>query len=220
MGDQVSYRGNGVNLGNPNVIIPALTAILFVFLVGISLYIMLYDVTISSDVVIVKDVKDLVEIFQKIDKKCKILDFEHQKICINFLTVKGFASSEVGSIDLAYPTNWEGPYVQDNPEIQGKEYQIVRTKKGYFITPGDGVKLSNGKVVGKDIVLDEKADIAKMMQDPKFLNFNGKPLAAPLPIGSRRFSKVMMDNIIRADDDFAKGQESHEEKLFQVALAK
>ena len=220
MGNQVSYRGNGVKLGNPNIIIPMLTAIFFVFLVSISLYKMLYDVRISSDVVIVKDVHDLVEIFQKIDKKCKILDFELQKIRINFLTVISFESSEVGSVDLAYPKNWEGPYVKDNPEIQGKPYQIVKTKKGYFITPGDGVKLSNGKVVGKDIILDENADIAKMMADKNFLSFDGRPMAARLSIGFRKFRRILMENIIRPDDDFAKGQESHESKLFQVAMAK
>lgn len=221
MGNQVSYRGNGVSLGNPNVIIPALTVLFFVFLVGISLYKMLYDVKISSDIVIAKEVGDLVNIFKEIDKECKILDFEHQKIRINFLTVRGFVSSEIGSMSLAYPKKWKGPYIYDNPTIQGKEYQVVRTKKGYFITPGDGVKLSNGKIIGKDIILDENADIAKMIKDKEFLNFDGKPLAAPLGIGSNKFSRVMMENIIRADDDFAKNEHAQiEDKLFQVALAK
>lgn len=221
MGKQMSYRGNEVVLGNPNVIIPALTVLFFVFLVGVSLYKMLYDVKISSDVVIVKEVQTLVDIFKKIDAKCKILDIEHQKTRINFLTVKGFVSSEIGSMSLVYPKNWEGPYIEDNPTIQGKEYQIVRTKKGYFIAPGDGVKLSNGKIVGKDIILDENSDIAAMALDKNILNFEGKPLAAQIKIGVKNINKVMMENIIRADDDFAQNEHSlQEDKLFQVALAK
>ncbi|MFC1841987.1 hypothetical protein ACFLYA_02865, partial [Candidatus Dependentiae bacterium] len=93
---------------------------------------------------------------------------------------------------------------KDNPTIQDQEYQIVRTKKGYFITPGDGIKLSNGKVIGKDIILDENADIQKMMADEKFLNFKGEALAAPLPVGASDMSKVILENIIRTDEGLAK----------------
>lgn len=204
MEKQLSYRGNEVGFKNsPNVFVPILAIIFFLFLSVISIYKMFYDVKISSDIVAVKDIQDLAEIIDKINKDCKILDFERKKISINFLTVKSFVSSEIGSISLMYPKNWKGPYVQDNPEIQGKEYQIVKTKKGYFIVPGDGVKLSSGKVIGKDIILDENTDVAKMIKDGGVLNFDGKPLALPVNIGSKNISKFMMQNILKASEDLA-----------------
>jgi len=201
MEKQLSYRGNEVKKkNNPNVVIPVLTVFLFLVLVGISLYQMFYDVKIVSDVMIAKEVQVLVDIFKRIDKKCKIISFDYQKNRINFLNVEKFAGSEVGPMNLAYPKNWEGPYLKDNPTIQDKEYQVVRTDKGYFITPGDGVKLSNGKIVGKDIVLNEKADIPKMMVDQKALNFKGSALAASLPVGVSNVGKVILDNIIKSDE--------------------
>ena len=201
MEKQLSYRGNEVNKkNNPNIVIPVLTVFLFLVLVGISLYQMFYEVKIVSDVMIAKEVRVLVDIFKRIDKKCKIIGFDYQKNPINFLNVEKFVGSEVGPMNLAYPKNWEGPYLRDNPTIQDKEYQIVKTKQGYFVTPGDGVKLSNDKVVGKDIVLDEKADIPKMMVDKKALNFKGNALAAPLSVGVSNVGKVILDNIIKSDE--------------------
>jgi len=205
MAKQVSYRGNGVEpKRNPNVIIPLLTVLLFVFLVAVSLFKMFYDIKVTSGVIIAKEVRELVEIFKRIDKTCKIIDFDYQKNPINFLNVKTFTGSEVGPMNLAYPENWQGPYLIDNLVIQGKEYQIVSTKKGYFITPGQGVKLSNGKVVGKDIILNKDANIPKMMVDDKLLNFKGKALAAPLPVGASNMGKVILENIIRTDEGLAK----------------
>jgi len=219
MGKQLSYRGNEVEKKkNPNIIIPALTVFLFLVLVGISLYKMFYDIKIVSDVIIAKEVKELVDIFKRIDKKCKIIGFDYQKNPINFLNVEKFTGSEVGPMNLAYPKNWEGPYLLDNPTVQGKEYQVVNTKKGYFITPGDGIKLGNGKVVGKDIKLDKNADIRKMMVDEKALSFKGQALAAPLSVGVSDFKKVILDNIIKTDEGLT-GYNSASEKPAGVRLA-
>jgi len=209
MENQLPHRGNErpsltkkkeSSLFEPNKLIPILTIFLFVLLVGVSLFRMFYQVQTFSDQIIAKEVMQLVDIFKKIDKQCKIIDFDYQKNPINFLNVIKFEGSEVGSMNLVYPKKWQGPYLDDNPTIQGKEYQIVRTKRGYFVTPGDGVVLSNGKVVGKDIILDEDADIQKMMVDKDALNFKGEALAAPLPIGVSNFTKVMLENVVRADD--------------------
>jgi len=201
MGKQLSYRGNEVkSKEGPNIIVPVLTIILFVILIGISLFKLFYNVKVASDVIIVQEVQQLVEIFKRIDKRCKIISFDYQKNNINFLNVEKFSGSEVGPMNLVYPKNWEGPYLKDNPTIQDKEYQVVKTKQGYFIVPGHGVKLSNGKVVGKDITFDENTNIPKMMADEKFLNFKGKALAAPLDVGVSDMSKVIMENIIRSDE--------------------
>jgi len=184
------------------VIFPILTILLFLVLVVVAVYRMLYQVRVSSDQIIVQEVQQLVDIFQRIDKKCKIIDFDYQQNRINFLHIKkdGFVGSEIGSMNLAYPEQWDGPYLNDNPTIQEKDYMIVRTKKGYFITPGDGVRLANGKIIGRQIILDENADIPALMVDPEGLQFEGRSLAAPLPIGMSSAQELLLENIMRAED--------------------
>jgi len=187
---------------NPNKIIPVLTVLLFLLLAGVSLYRLFYQAKTFSDQLISREVVQLVDVFKRIDKACKIISFDYQKNHINFLNIKkgGFVGSEVGPLNLTFPQNWEGPYMDDNPTIQQKEYQVVRTKKGYFITPGDGVVLSSGKVVGKDVILDENADIKAMMQKDGELNYKGKALAAPLAIGINNFEKVLMLNLLKPEE--------------------
>jgi hypothetical protein len=131
---------------------------------------------------IAKDIAMLAAIFERIEKECGIVDFKYQANPINFLTIKkdGFVGSDVGSMSLAHPEKWQGPYVQNNPTIQQKEYQVISTNKGYFIVPGQGVRLANGTTIGTDLILDKKADVPAMMQDANALMFEGKPLAAPL----------------------------------------
>ena len=136
----------------------------------------------ATDIVIANHIMQLHAVFKKINDDAGIVDFDHQKNYIDFLNVKSFAGSEVGSMNLAYPDKWQGPYLKENPTVQEKNYQVVRTKKGFFIVPGDGVKLSNGKIIGKDIIMDENADIPAMIADQKMLNFKGKPLAAAVPM--------------------------------------
>jgi len=183
-----------------NKIFPILTILLFAVLLGVSVFRMFYQVRVGTDKIITQEVKQLVEIFKRIDKKCKIIDFDYQKNIINFLNVEKFSGSEVGSVNLVYPDQWEGPYLNDNPTIQEKEYMVVKTKKGYFITPGEGVELGNGKIVGKDIILDENADVYKMMFDKEALMSEGKALAAPLPVEASPTREVILENIMRAED--------------------
>lgn len=150
---------------------------------------------------IVKDLAALQGIFKKIDDRCKILGFDYQKNPINFLNVGTFKSSEVGPMNLTYPTQWQGPYVSENLRVQGKEYQVVKTKKGLFITPGEGVELPNGKIVGKDIILNEDADVSSLMQDEKGLRYNGKVLAAPFTFGYTEFQKALLKGAADIDND-------------------
>ncbi len=152
------------------------------------------------NVMVAQEVQRLADILREIDATCKIIDFDHQQNWINFLNVERFAGSEVGSLNMTYPKRWDGPYLQDNPTMQDKEYMVVRTKKGYFVTPGSGVRLANGKVIGKDIILDEDADIEKMATDENFLMYKGQALAVPLPVGVGSGKEVLMENILKADD--------------------
>lgn len=172
----------------------------FCVLVGVTVYRLLYEAKTEGDIIIAQDVKQLAGILKQIDEKCKIIDFDQQQNPIDFLNVKSFVGSEIGSMNLAYPQQWEGPYLNDNPTIQEKTYMVVKTKKGYFVTPGNGVRLGNGKVVGKDIVLDESADIPALMKDEKALLFEGRMLAAPLHVGVSSAEEVLLENIIRAED--------------------
>lgn len=162
----------------------ALGVVIFFSLLTVTTVVVLWrQANVWQDQVIDDHVALLRDIFIKIDAECEIINFEHQKNYIDFLNVVKFVGSEVGSMNLARPENWEGPYVDDNPTMQTKYYQIVRTFKGYYIVPGDGVALSNGKVIGKDIIFGEKTDIDALMKREDALKVDGHALAAYLPIG-------------------------------------
>ncbi len=167
--------------------IPFLIGILFVILIAIALAVTWYRTPLDITDQMVQDIHQLKKIVEQIDHDALIIDFDYQQNWINFLHIKkgGFVGSEVGSANLAYPDKWNGPYLDENPTLQEKEYMVVRTNQGYFITPGDGVTLPNGKIIGKDIMLDENADIAAMMHDKETLMYADKSLAVPLLIGDQ-----------------------------------
>lgn len=143
-----------------------------------------YQSSIVTDQNIVNDVALLASIFKKINKQCHIVDFKFQQNnSIDYLQVIAFEGSEIGSMALKDPKKWQGPYLRDNLTAQGKFYQIVKTREGYFIAPGNGVTLHNGKTVGKEIRFDYNAHLSGMAQNPHLLQFQGKPLVAPLEIG-------------------------------------
>lgn len=180
---------------------PIITAGIIVVLIVITAVNFYYRPKEYTAELIVKDLAVLQGIFKKIDDRCKILGFDYQKNPINFLNVGTFKSSEVGPMNLTYPAQWQGPYVSENLRVQGKEYQVVKTKKGLFITPGDGVALPNGKIISKDIILNEDADIQALMQDEKGLRYNGKMLAAPFGFGYSDFQKALLEGAADIDDD-------------------
>jgi len=133
--------------------------------------------------VISHDLAKLANIFERINDECGILSFDHQKNHINFLNVEKFAGSEVGPMNLVNPQKWQGPYVQDNPTVQGHEYLVVSTQKGFHITPGEGVELPNGKIVGRDLLLSPDTDLETLATDPEGFSYRGTPLILPLKIG-------------------------------------
>jgi|SRR5579862_658032 len=137
-----------------------------------------YQVTARD---ITQDLKTLQVHFHTINNRCVITGFDHVKNPINFLTVKSFAGSQVGSMNLARPACWQGPYVQANLTAQGKEYQVVHAKDGYFILPGDGVILPTRKVMGKDVVVDETVAVQPLLATE--FTYKGKPFAVKLNIG-------------------------------------
>ncbi len=172
---------------------PWIAGVVFIALLAISGFTFFYQSKRYSTELITQDLKLLHDIFLKIDTHCKILSFDYQKNPINFLNVGSFEGSEVGPMNLAYPAKWEGPYVEKNPTQQGLEYQIVRTKKGYFITPGDGVMMPNGKTIGKEIVLDENADIDAMTKEGGVLQFKGVVLAVSLSLKTGVLKEIIQE---------------------------
>jgi len=132
--------------------------------------------------IVAYNVAQLSEIFKRINEECGIIGFEHDRNYVDFLTVKSFVGSEIGAMNLKYPKKWQGQYLEDNPTIQKKLYEIIRTKKGYFLVPGRGVELPNKQVVGKNILaeIDENTDIFALIKDG-VLVYQDKPLAAQIP---------------------------------------
>ncbi len=158
-------------------LLPIVTATLLLGLLGIALQRYYKDSQTISSQLTAQTIEELAQIFKKIDDSCKIIDFEHEKNYVDFLTVEKFIGSEVGSMNLTYPEKWEGPYLRDNPTIQEKYFVIIDTPKGYYLAPGDGVKLANGKIIGTDLILDRNTDFEKLIQDKDMLLFDSKPLA-------------------------------------------
>ena len=156
--------------------------ILFLLLFGATLYYFWGQARRAVNETITEQLSQLVATFGRIDDQCKILGFDLEKTPINFLNVKNFAGSEVGSMNLARPDKWQGPYLETNPTVEGKYYYILKTKKAYYIVPGDGVHLEDGKVLGKDIIITSQTDIEGLMKREESLTYKGHPLIVPLTL--------------------------------------
>lgn len=128
------------------------------------------------DEIIAYDVSLIAKTLMQIDQDCTILSFEHEKNFIDFLNVISFYGSEVGPINLAHPENWRGPYLEDNPTMQEKYYQVLDTKDGYYVVPGPGVQLSNGLVIGENVQLDRTTNIQQMIAEGILRSKEGKNL--------------------------------------------
>ncbi|MBI2345207.1 hypothetical protein HYV10_04035 [Candidatus Dependentiae bacterium] len=165
-------------------LIPALVGIFFIILFSISVITLWRSSRINFDELIHQEVMQLKETFERIQHDCYIYNFEHERNYIDFLNVVKFSNSHVGSMELGFPQNWKGPYLKKNPRIQNKLYTVLKNKQGYFIVPGDGIRLANGKVIGKDLVLDKNSDMKHLMFDFNGLASSVGVLAAEIKIGS------------------------------------
>lgn len=160
-----------------------LSSLILGTILGITVYMTLFHVKKTRGALMVQEVAQLADIFKKIHQTAVIQSFDAPRSAINFLNVKSFAGSEVGPLNLLHPDKWQGPYLPDNLTMQTKEYELVRAKDGkYYIVPGEGVTLPNGKIVGKDISFDENTDFVALMQKDGDLNFEGRPMAAVIDL--------------------------------------
>ena len=126
-----------------------------------------------------RDIELVVNTLAKIDEQCSILSFDGDQNKLDFFTVKEFTGSEVGSLHLAHPQMWQGPYLHDNPQIQGKEYQFCKTREGLFVVPGDGVNLPNEYVVDGRALRDKF--MGELTAKGGHLHFDGLSFAKKLP---------------------------------------
>lgn len=164
-------------------LVPLVVGVFCILLViGVSRH-FLTQVRNEEDHGIVMAIEKLQAIFNRINQSAQIVSFRGQKAPINFLTVRSFAGSSVGPLQLAHPDLWEGPYLTEPFEVQDKECQLVATKKGVYIVPGDGIRLANGKIIGDTLRFAEDTDIDAMMADhAQLLSSSSKPLAAKLAV--------------------------------------
>ncbi len=167
---------------------PLISVVVIALLIGITAYNWRGSLKRNTGLVIAQDVAHLATILEDINNTAGILGFDRQKNDINFLNIKkdGFIGSELGSMNLIHPNRWQGPYEKEMPRMQEEDYMIVRTRNGYWITPGEGVRLPNGKIIGKDLILDEDADIESMIQEGQSLNFQGRALASKIAVAGAR----------------------------------
>lgn len=117
-------------------------------------------------------VTKLEQVLRDIDDSCSILSVQHDRTPIDFLTVEKFVGSEIGGLNLAYPKYWAGAYVHDNFSMRGVSYELIKAKDGYFIVPGNGLRLPNGLVMGDDIIITKKVAVMPFLEPRGLLNFH------------------------------------------------
>lgn len=140
-------------------------SLILLSLLVLTFVMMFYTMRENTAHIIADDVVHLGHIFERIDSTAGIVGFDKQKNPVDFLTLtkNELYDAHAGSMKLAYPDKWQGPYLDQNPKIQNRFYQVIKTNRGYYIVPGDGVKLPNGLVIGKDIRIDLSSNIACMV---------------------------------------------------------
>lgn len=154
---------------------------------GFSIYYYYKQAAEVTDYLITHQIAELAQVLQKIDDDVEIQNIKHARSYIDFLNIGSFTGSEVGPLNVAYPQRWKGPYMQDNPTMQGKLYEIIKTHEGYYIVPGEGVQLENGKIIGKDIIFTYETDMESLVNDTVGLEYKRKPLIAPLTLKKHAF---------------------------------
>jgi len=164
---------------------------------------------------------------ERIDARCSILKIVGDKSNIDFLNVKKFEGSVVGPLNLAYPENWEGPYLKSNPTLSGTFYQIVKAKDGVFIVPGEGVALPNDIVIGKDLVINQDLFLENHIVSGGLLSFKGRSFGKKLDfkIGDWKTWELQKDKVKELDRmleelntamPFTKNEEKELEEIYIV----
>lgn len=150
------------------------------FVTGLFFFSLMYERPYYVAHIIEQDLDTLAFILNRVDQECEMLHLNNNHTVLDFLTVKSFAGSEVGGVNLAHPENWRGPYITQNPALQQCYYELIFAKDGLFIVPGKGATLPSGKTIGKDIIFDTKSFIGQALAKDGDLCWQGVPLARKL----------------------------------------
>ncbi len=170
------------NIGGYIRSITLIDSLILLVLLALTFIMMFYTMRENTAHIIADDVAHLAQIFDRINASAGIIGFKQQKNPINFLNLgkNQIMDLGAGTMKLAHPEHWQGPYVEQNPKIQNKFYEIIKTNRGYYIVPGEGVKLPNGLIIGKDIKVDNMSNIACMVNEKgeSATMYEGKSLVA------------------------------------------
>lgn len=164
--------------------------------IGIAAFILLmffathYESKRNKAQIISRDLKLIASTLAKIHSDCEIDRFTQIKNPLTFFNVISFTGSEIGTLNLVNPEKWRGPYIKDNPSLQGVEYQVVQAHEGLFIVPGEGVSLPNGKIVGKDVIFDENSHIIDMLRNDDSLYYEQYKFAELITFKSNIIQKL------------------------------
>ena len=130
------------------------------------------------------------KIIEDIDKKCQILCFAGEYNPIDFLNVKEFTGNHIGSIQIADPKKWAGPYSEEIALYKEKPITVFVHNSGCYIIPGKGTILNENKEVGKDIIFDSSFDEELLIKNNPSLIQNGKRLIYKLKINVKAHDKI------------------------------
>ncbi|MCK4265322.1 hypothetical protein KAW80_03120 [Candidatus Babeliales bacterium] len=180
---------------------PFFTITFFLVLLFFTVYVFVFHRPLMKSNFLISDIDKIVKILERIDKECNILSISGERHPVNFFTVKEFAGSEIGPLNLAHPDQWRGPYLDNNPAAGGKFYEIVRAKDGYYIVPGYGVQLPNGLIIGKDFKIDREVNVKEMLQNDGKLNYQKMIFAKRLEfvIGDWEFAPKKKERLEKID---------------------
>ncbi len=144
-----------------------------------------YKRFIHRSVQLHEHVSQLATILKQIHSSCKITGYTQELNPIDFLNVKEFSGSILGSFQFESPENWKGPYTYDSIGFKGHPFALLVNKDGYFIVPGNGSILDDGTIVGKDIIFDSQTDIKECLKKYPGLFISGKCLIAHISLDGK-----------------------------------
>lgn len=107
------------------------------------------------------------------DHDCGLQELRTGRHPIKLLTQKTPPESV---IELSHPENWRGPYLHKVLTLQGKPYELLKTKNGLYVVPGNGVKLPSGAVIGDTFSWCANTDMNALSQSGGILFYQSAPL--------------------------------------------
>jgi hypothetical protein len=173
-----------------------LTILLFIFIFRI-----INEKPYHLAAIIKSDLDQIEKALTEIDTQCDILQLTSDRVPVDFLNIIKFEGSTVCGINLAFSNRWKGPYLKRNPMLQGKFYELIKTKYGYYLIPGNKVTLPNGYIVGKDFSIDTNTQIDNLTKPNGYLNYRGTPLARKIKfiIGDWSYKNIREKTIKKID---------------------